>query len=320
MAAGQKVESLRPAFMQSRPVRLDRVFSDPDAVVELIRARAPYPSLAEYHDMQDTLGGTNARPVFRGHFDDQSFWFNERWIGAARDSFSARIVRPFKCLVNLNGPMGIGGVHVDLPFYRGFGAPKAPVWLLMNMTYSGLFQPWMVPVASGLTWFWRGVGGAFEYWPDGLQSPPHVESPPMWNTGVMSDNEFMWHGVSPTGTLEEQTALEGALNGREKLHATGDGAWEIRDGTRVAARLSDAQVRISLLWKAFVFADEAHQASFEDRKMDLCIEQVVDIYRHDLSRRGISTLRPRDPFKDRQWRETLEQTYPYPFATARSPR
>src|SRR5262245_55606274 len=300
--------------MQSRPVRIDRVYDDPDAVIELIRARAPYLNLAEYHDMQDTLGGPRARPVFRSHLDDESFSFNPNWMRAARDSFSASIVRPFKCILNLNGPMRIGGVHVDLPIYRGFTAPAAPVWLLMNMAYSGLFQAWMVPVASGLSWFWKGVGGTFEYWADGVDAPPHVESPPMWNTGIMSDNEFMWHGVGPTGTPEEQAPLKGVLNGREKLHHAGAGDWEIRDGTRVVARLAESQVRISLLWKAFVFSNEEHLASFNDHDMDLSIERVVAIYEEDLANKGIPSPRPADPFKDQQWRTTLEQTYAYPFA------
>src|SRR5262245_28207099 len=148
MSVEPDVERLRPAFMQSRPVRLRDVFDDPGAVLDLIKARAPYVSLAEYHGMLDMLGGARARPVFRAHFDDALFLRNPRWIQVARESFSAEIVRPFKCLLNLNGPMGPGGVHVDLPVYRGFSAPAVPVWLLMNMTYSGLFQPWMVPVAS----------------------------------------------------------------------------------------------------------------------------------------------------------------------------
>jgi hypothetical protein len=312
--AVQQVERLRPAAMQSRPVRVDPVFDDPDAVIGLIRSRAPYPSLGEYHHMLDMLGGVRARPVFRTHFDDALFVHNPRWIEAARQAFSATIVRPFKCLLNLNGPMGIGGTHVDLPVFRGFSAPRAPVWLLMNMAYSGLFQDWMVPVASGLMWFWKGVGGEFQYWADGIDAPPRIESPPLWNTGVMSDNEYMWHGVAPTGTPEEQARLRGRLDGREKLHYAGDAQWEIRAEARTVARLPESQLRISLLWKAFVFWNEDHVASFEDRSMDLSIEQVIEIYEDDLARKGIATPRPREPFEDPAWRKTLDEVYRSPFA------
>jgi hypothetical protein len=309
IAIAKKVQALRPAAMQSMPVRMNRVFDDVDAVMDLIEARGPYLNLAEYHGMQDTLGGARTRPWFRASYQDEIFLQNPRWMQAAKDAFLAQIVRPFKCIINLNGPMSAGGVHVDLPVYRGFAAPTAPVWLLMNMTYSGLFQPWMVPIASGLAWFYRGVGGEFEYWADGTNAPPHVEKGPMWNTGVMSDNEFMWHGVSAIGTAEDQKNLSGILTGIERLHHAGGDGWEIRDGERLVTRLSPSQVRISLLWKAYVFLNEEHLASFENREMNLTLDQVVDIYLQDLANKGVSVQRPADAFQDADWRKILERNY-----------
>jgi hypothetical protein len=309
ITTSKKIEALRPAAMQSVPVRLDRMFNDPDIVIDLIKARAPYPTLAEYHQMQDSLGGAQTRPWFRTHFQDELLLQNPRWLQAAKDAFSAQIVRPFKCILNLNGPMPAGGVHVDLPVYRGFAAPAAPVWLLMNMTYSGLFQPWMVPIASGLAWFYRGVGGEFEYWADGTHAPPRIETTPMWNTGVMSDNEFMWHGVRAIGTPEDQKKLNGVLNVSDRLHYRGGEEWEIRDGARLVARLSPSQLRISLLWKAYVFLNDEHLASFENRDMDLTLDQVIDIYREDLASKGVTVRRPADAINDVPWRKVLEGNY-----------
>src|SRR5262249_7029397 len=157
------------------------------------------------------------------------FLHNPRWIDAAKASFDATIVKPMRCLLNLNGPTPDGGAHLDLPAYRGFAAPQAPVWLLMNMTYSGLFHPWMTPIASGLAWFYRGRGGEFEYWPDGLDAPSEMEKPPLWNCGVMSDNEFMWHRVASIGAEADQKKLAAAMSYDAKVHWLGDG-WEIRNG------------------------------------------------------------------------------------------
>ena len=303
------VETLRPATMQSMPVRLERVFEDPDAVIDLIRARAPYQNLAAYHGMQDTLGGARTMPWFRGQFQDELFLQNPCWLQSAKEAFSARIVRPFKCILNLNGPMPGGAVHVDLPVYRGFSAPVAPVWLLMNMTYSGLFLPWMVPIASGLAWFHRGLGGEFEYWADGTGAPPRIEPAPLWNNGVMSDNEFMWHSVGAIGTPEDRKRLAGILDAGNCLHYAGDAGWEIRDGTRVLASLASTQLRISLLWKAYVFLNEEHLASFENPAMDLTPGTVVDIYEQDLASRGVAVRRPADPLHDAAWRRVLEDNY-----------
>lgn len=308
-----KVESLRPAALSSRPVRIPRVFEDPEAVVRQIRRRAPYRTMSAFHQLKNSMGWAGEFPWFRESVDDEAFLHNPAFLAAAREAFGASIVRPTKCLINLNGPMKSGAPHVDLPVYRGFAAPAAPVWLLMNMSYSGLFHPWMVPVASGLTWFYAGQGGEFEYWPGGPEAPSACEAPPLRNVGVMSDNEFMWHRVGPIGPPELQERLHGSLRATDRLHAVGDEDWEIRDGERAVVRLGPAELRISILWKAFVFKDQAHLASFESHAMDLDAEQVVDIYLADLERRGVRARRPADLFEDADWRTVLQTTYIPPF-------
>lgn len=308
------VDRLRPAAMQSRPVYLDGIFDDPEAILRIIEQRSPYVTMAAYHRMEDTLGGQWTQPFFRGTLDEDLVVHNPRWANAARKAFDAQIVCPERCTLNLNAPMAATGVHVDLPVFRGFAAPDAPVWLLMNMRYSGLFHDWMVPIASGLAWFYRGAGGAFVYWPDGPEGAPQVERGPLWNSGVMSDNEFMFHGVGPIGSADDRGRLSGTLRASDKLWFGGDATWEIRDGDEVVHRLASGQVRISLLWKARVFRDEHHLASFEDRAMDLSIGQVVEVYLDDLAARGLKLSAPTDPFNDVTFRKTLEATYPQPLS------
>jgi hypothetical protein len=97
------------------------------------------------------------------------------------------------------------------------------------------------------------------------------------------------------------------------LHYAGEGIWEIRDGERVAHRLEPEQLRISLLWKARVFRDEVHLASFEDRAMDFSLDQVVEIYLDDLAARGVAASRPADPLGDAEWKRVLE-AYPQPLS------
>ena len=203
--------------------------------------------------------------------------------------------------------------HLDAAAYRGIFVPRAPVWLVYNMGASGLFEPWLVPVASGLAWFYRGEGGAFEYWPGGEHE---VVLSPMWNTGLMCDNEYTWHRVGAIGLPEEQQRLAGRLQSTDMLHAGGDGGWEIRDGEQLTERLEPEQIRISILWKADIFRDEDHLASFDDPSLDLDIGQVVEIYLEDLDARGIRAERPANPLADPAWRRLLEETYPPPFAVS----
>jgi hypothetical protein len=292
---------------------MPRVFDDPEEAIRRIYERGPYPTSYAFHQVGDTLNRDRAPPWFRADFTDDYFRQNPAWLAAAAESFGATIVRPRNCILNLNAPMEEGPLHTDQPMYRGMARPEAPVWLLNVMTYSELFQPWIVPVASGLAWFYRGRGGELEYWPDGVKAPSMRVEPPLWNEGLMSDNEFTWHRVGAIGPAERRRSPEDGLKPSDMLHHVGGGAWEIRDGDQLVERLTPDEVRIGLLWKAYVFKDEDHVASFENRAMDLTHEEVVDIFLEDLDAKGIRPSRPADQLQDPTWRRLLQEVYPRPF-------
>jgi hypothetical protein len=299
---------LRPPQMRSKPVEVPEVFADPGQIVRALQERGPFPTACEFHGMQETGGAMLRYPWFLTMAYEDPFLRIPSFEGAAREAFSCEIVRPLHCTFNFTHSPELQPPHVDLPVFRGMSAPEFPVWLLMNMSYSKLFQDWMVPVASGLVWFWRGSGGEFEYWPGGLEGSSRRVAPPMWNIGLMSDNEAMWHRVLPMPPAQEEPGLAQGLQASDKLHYTGEG-WEIRDGERRVARLAPSEVRISLLWKAYVFKDEEHLASFEDRDFDLELDQVIDIYLADLRARGVALGRPAAPLSDPAWRQRLQEIY-----------
>jgi hypothetical protein len=314
-AASEDFMRSRPLVLRTRPVRMDPVFDMPEEVVALIQERAPFFTMDEYHhQLGMPLVGTRTSPWFRTHLKGDIFLQNARWIAAAKEAFSAQIVQPLRCTLNANAPSTAGGPHMDLAQFRGVSAGKVPGWLVMNMGHSGLFLPWMVPLASGLTWFYRGEGGGFEYWPEGPYAPSMVEHSPMWNVGVMSDNEAMYHRVQAIGSAADQQALGGSLKVSDTLHYAGGQTWEIRDGSQVVARFPSDAIRFSLLWKARVFKDEEHLASFEDKNLELDIGHIVEIYMQDLSARGIRVQRPPDPVSDPVWKQTLQDTYSSAFA------
>jgi hypothetical protein len=290
-----------------------RVFDDPDSVLSLFRQRAPYKTIWALYGLGNTIGVEETSPWFREDLWDDLFFRNPVFIEAAREAFSAEIVQPSRCHINLNGPMSEGGPHVDMPTFRGVARPHAPTWLLYNMGDSGLFNAWMVPIASALAWFYRGAGGELEYWPNGPSQRSVVETPPLWNVGLMSNNEDTWHRVRAIGPADLQQRLQGAVRESAALHAAKGDAWEIRDGKRLVQHLGPDELRISILWKAQVFKDEEHRKSFEDSALDLDLDQVTDIYLEDLHTRGIQAARPADPRNDPEWRRILQETYPSPF-------
>jgi hypothetical protein len=313
-AAANQVAPLRSEAIQVQPLRIERVFDDPERVIARIEERAPYPTLAKYHGFSSDTGYGQqvlSLPHFRTHLDDDLFLRNPRWIEGAHRAFRAEIVRPLRCILNLNMAAPAGGAHLDLPTFRGSHRWGHHVWLLMSMSFSGLFARWMVPLASGLVWFYRGVGGEFEYWPDGPDRPSQREVPPLWNVGQISDNEYMWHRVGAIGRADEVLA-PGVLHPEDELHRA-PGAWEIRAGAEVKARIASDSLRISLLWKAYVFADEQQLTSFENHDADLDLAQVVEIFSRDLERRGIPFERPTDPLRDPAWQKLLVESYPPAF-------
>lgn len=308
MATIARRNALRPSGIRSTPVRMDRVFEEPDRLLELVRSLAPYPTVGAYYNGGIAIGDTRDPPWFLLEPEVDWLIHNPHWISAAHQAFNAEIVRPIRCVVNLNPPAPAGPPHLDLPVFRGFSAPEFPIWLLMSMGRSQLFFDWLVPLASGVAWFWRGQGGEFEYWPEGLSGQVKRESAPLWNIGVMSDNEVMWHRVAAIGTPERQAEHPDGVAGTAKMHWLGSG-WEARDEDRFVARYSPEEVRVSLVWKGYVFKDEAHLASFEDRSYDLDLDQVLGIFSDDLLARDLPPPQSADILGDPVWRRVLEETY-----------
>jgi hypothetical protein len=302
---------LRPQTMIAKPVWLDPAFEDPDAVLDLVRRSAPYPLSARVHKKDDRGDDVPFFRIFWAHtrqvrVEGAEPWFhNERFMAAARESFGAEVIVPSAIMINLSTPTVGGPPHRDLPYFRG--AEKFPFWMLQNMGYSELFHHWAVPIASTLSWFYSGEEGDFEYWPDGPDAPSLTVKAPMWNVGVVSDNEYMWHRVGPVGHAGERLQ-PGAIKREARLHAVGNDDWEIHDEDRVWPYRAN-QVRLSLLWKAYAFANQAAADEYHNHTNDLNHDMVRSIFEQDLRERGVPFRPTADPANDPEWKAVLQKTY-----------
>lgn len=310
----QKV--VRSHEMLAPPVKLERAFDDPDAVLGLVDKGSPYKTLAAVHrhPNESMTGGwfrnfwaLGGKVVFDGA---EPFFNNPNFIAAARQSFRAEVVRPVAMMTNLNLPAASLPAHLDLPFFRGLANREVPSWMLAPMGYSGLFHEWAIPVASAITWFYDGEGGQFEYWPDGPAAPSRTERPPYSNMCVVADNEYMYHRVGATGRPEEYWA-EDSVPYEALLERTDEG-WLMRDGGTELARFPYRKVRLSVLWKAYCFETEAMAQSFDDHSHDLNPDKVTELFCADLERRGETFSEPSDIHADPAWKETLSRVYAAP--------
>ncbi|MDX1736022.1 MAG: hypothetical protein R3228_16725 [Halioglobus sp.] len=306
--------SIQRSDSQMAPPRvLERAYDDPDRVLELIRRGAPYKSITA---VQKEPEGTPCAPWFRNFwalggkviFDGVEPVFNNcNFIEAAKENFGAKVVKPLAMMTNLNAPAPAAGPHLDLPFFRGAHKREVPSWLLAPMGYSGLFQHWAVPVASAISWFYTGAGGAFEYWPDGPDRPSQRVEGLSANQAVVADNEYMYHRVDAIG--EPRQYLPGNQVPYEAMLALDGDTWVIRAGDETLAAYAFGDMRLSVLWKAYCFADEAEERAFNDGSDNLTPRMIVELFCKDMARRGLRVEMPDDLDGHSPWANAVIETY-----------
>lgn len=314
----------RSRQMMVQPVRLDRAFEDPVIISKLIEKGAPYKTITAVQKNpanNDTPGwfrnfwALGSKVIFDGA---EAVFHNPFFIEAAKQSFQAEIIQPLAMMTNLNVPAPEAPMHLDLPFFRGAHQREVPNWILAPMGYSGLFQPWAIPVASAISWFYPGTGGDFEYWPEGLDSPRQTFSSPCVNRAVIADNEYMYHRVGQMGDGRDYLA-EG-LSSDCLLHLEGGslktGRWAIRQGDQLIRDYAAGQIRISVLWKAYCFRNQFEADAFADPAHNLTPTMIVDIFCRDLQQRGVHVTAPSDLETDKAWMSIIERHYNAPEGSA----
>jgi hypothetical protein len=322
-----------PVILPRSPVRLDKVVDDRDALWRLIDAHAPYwpvqryfANSAEYAAMSGSDEPTKmiVAPVFRGNwaFDGdvlegvQPLLDSERFSAAAKQVFDAEIVRPTTVYVNLTWqlPFPQGAGHTDVPAFRGFDRTTYPITFLTIMGLSGLFEAERVKVATGVSWFYRGSDGGFEYWPDGPDRPSLLHEGGIDNTAIVADNDFMWHRVRPTGRLAD--GMVTMSRDAELVRRDGDGWAIVDDGADLATFTTD-RLRVSLSWKGIAFTDDEDRRRHDERLDDIDLHEVLRRFTADFEARGERLDVPADPVSDPAFVRTLRDAYlHYPSTSA----
>ena len=300
-----------------KPLRVEPAHPDLDRVWRLVENNAPYRSMAGLDGYRE-YGMMSALPWFREHWaldghplvagvDD--ILHNPIFIDGTRKVFDGGVVRPMTLLINLMGPMPAGVPHIDTPSFRGAERTNFPLWLLLVMGASGLFRRWSLALAGVVSWFYDGEGGEFEYWPDGENAPAQMEGPPFGNIAVVTDSDRMYHRVAAIGRADQYLS-EGTIGASSEIVRDENGAWSIVDDGKLRALYRQDQLRVSILWKAIVFENEAAAAVFDDHCDDITLERAAKIFCSDLRARGVKFTEPSDPVHDQQWSRTLIAAYP----------
>jgi hypothetical protein len=312
-----------PPAPRYRPTVIEPAYGDPGSVQRLVRDLGAYPNLA-------------GMPGYAGFRMPTMPWFrlsiaaegptpsgascthheaavpgaaivlrNEPVLAAARQVFGAEIVRPRSVTINVMTPQGPGGAHLDTATFRG--AFPSSSWLLAVMGSSGLFDRWAVRVVAALTWIFPGEDGGYEYWPDGPAAPSHCLDGPFGNVALVGDNDYMFHRVRGFG----DAARHGDVSRYSPAATIGfaDDSWIVVDDGSERARYASTETRISLLWRGVAFEDAHAERVFDEHRDDLDADTLVDVFRRDLTDRGIRCGRPSNHLEDPAWVEVLNDTY-----------
>jgi hypothetical protein len=233
----------------------------------------------------------------------EPFLQHDALVDAARKVFPDRpVVEPAIAFANLMVPGQELAVHTDVPEFRGCNRKVMPQWLLVVMHHSGLFERWRMPIATGVSWFHDCEGGEFAYWPDGPDEPP-VAHQVRRDTAVVLDADSVFHGVDRIASeVPEMAPLRPGMG----LEPLGGGRWVVRDGDEVAAEYDWDELRFSVSWKAYCFADEHEQATWRTNADDLTLEVVLARLVDDLRERGALQG---DPPEDPDLSRLLVETY-----------
>src|SRR3954466_8615155 len=279
----QLSEILRPA---GPPRVLEGLYTDDQhgRMLDVVKRKGPWPTITAHHfDTVEELVATSSGPMrdddtrsltlddiatahFRGYFGKNSVsyfpelddcFYNSAFLDLALDYWNAEYAKPTHMLFNLCGPHHSGlSAHLDAVTFRGIRIENSPVWLQNVMGKSGLFTDYLVKMAQVITWWYLGENGTFTYWPDGPLGEPVRLEHPLWNKGVVVQNELMFHRGDPVGAPGERDIP--GLKNRSLLGYDGSAdEWVITTDGDVIRRYQPGEMRLLVHWSAEVYKDRA---------------------------------------------------------------
>jgi hypothetical protein len=219
----------------------------------------------------------------------EPFRTHEGLFDAARQLHGRPVIEPAIVYANLLLPGQELAVHTDVPEFRGANRKVVPQWLLVVMHHSGLFDRWRMPIATGIAYFapegQQAEGGALAYYPDGADGPVRTFDARN-DTAVLLDTDSVFHGVDQVGPPGTEPF---AVRPGNVLRFDGGDRWSVRpdrDSDERLLELGWGDLRFSISWKAYCFADEAERDAWRTHGDDLTLDRILDALRTDLDERG----------------------------------
>ena len=302
-----------------KAIRIEPAFEDREQIRSMFERHAPYRALAAYapEGVKDQTREEAKRPVlpwFRGDWalggkplveGVERILHNKTFLDAAKSLFRTSSVYPEFVVVNINAPAPAAPTHVDIPSFYGATREDYPLPFLKVMGSSGLFEAWRVVRASTISWFYEGLGGNFDYWPEGPEGPMRSEQPPFGNVALCADTDRIYHRI---GSIGDPDSVLPRMSAAAQIRPDGNGNWEVLENGEVRATYPGQAIRFSILWKAGV-------RERESGTNNLTLDRIMSIFTGDLRHRGVDFQAPYDPLGDTAWILLLQRIYSDATAT-----
>lgn len=318
------------------PRIVEGVYTDEqyETLLGIVKGHGPWPTIVAHHfESADELIATVTGVVPEGHgltLDDLSgphfrgflaqnsvplfpelhdIFYNEHFLGMVKDYWGAPFAKPTMMLFNICGPHYSGPqAHLDAVTFRGVRIENTPVWFQNVMAKSGLFTEYLVKMAQVITWWYRGEEGTFTYWPDGpLGDWKRIEHP-LWNKGVVVQNEMMFHRGDSVGRPDERD-VQGVKARSMFAYNAADDMWDVMTDEAVVHRYAPEQIRLLVHWNAELYADYDEFKKVMDHTDDITHQIAVDRLLADMRAKGVKIAEPSDIFHDVEWIQALINTY-----------
>jgi len=244
------------------------------------------------------------------HEEAHEIFYSRKLLDQVKAMHGAQYGAPYLFQFNIQGPSGgYDPGHFDGRSWRGLDPTNMPAWLGSVMAKSGLFDAWEVKAGQVISYYYPSdIDGGFTYWPEGPDRAPKRFAAPFWNSGIVTDNQHMYHRGEACGPRHKRDLPPGTTL-RSVLEAEAAGGWNVVDDGRVIAHYDDSEMRILFHYSAHVFTDMADLKRYYDHTDDLTHERAIDMLIDDLRRRRVPFEMPSDPMADPAFIAALTRTH-----------
>ena len=208
-------------------------------------------------------------------------------------------IEPFQLAIIVQIPGQVVPMHFDAPWFWGADRFDFPIWLLVAMQWSELWEDRRIHQVQGVAYIhdWPesvNNGGGFFYYPEGPGGPVKVFDATR-RAGIILDGSKQVHG---TDAFRPDDTDIPVLDRAEKnaLVFRGNHTWDVvTRSNKTVATYASSDLRMSLVWRGLCFVDQAERDAWKAHQKDIHLDDILATFVTDLRSKGLIAPSSPDP-------------------------